>query len=243
MRIDINLASRPYEDTRQFWTYWGTGLALLAVATAILAFMAVTGFVRAGRDRRQISRLESQIDAYDREKAQAEALLNQPQNRELREQSRFLNELFERKAFSWTRVFQDLEQVMPAHLHVVSIHPDMSSGNNVEIKVVVGGESQQQALDLVRKMENSQHFKQTRINNEKTADQQGEAPTVCSLKSKRHTRPGASPIRAAGGCTDAGLKGNPHSFVYGNRRPGGCRYHCSCDARDAHGGPGKSAPG
>jgi type IV pilus assembly protein PilN len=199
MRIDINLASRPYEDTRQFWTYWGTGLALLAVVTAILVFMAVTGFVRAGRDRRQISRLESQIEAYDREKAQAEALLNQPQNRELREQSRFLNELFERKAFSWTRVFQDLEQVMPAHLHVVSIHPDMSSGNNVEIKVVVGGESQQQALDLVRKMENSQHFKQTRINNEKTADQQGGSTDRVQFEIEAGYTPWGQPERSGGG--------------------------------------------
>jgi type IV pilus assembly protein PilN len=166
MRIDINLATRPYEDSRKFWTYWGTGLALLAIATALLLFMTVTGFMRARGDRAQIAKLDEQIAAYDREKAQAEALLNQPQNRELRDQSRFLNELFERKAFSWTRVFEDLEQVMPAHLRVVSIHPNVSGDNNVTIKLVVGGESQVQALDLIRKMENSQHFKQTRINRE-----------------------------------------------------------------------------
>ena len=164
MRIDINLASRPYEDSRQFWTYWGTGLALLGLVTALLLFMAGTGFVRAGRDRGQISKLEAQIASYDREKAEAEALLNQPKNRELRDQSRFLNDLFERKSLSWTRVFEDLEQVMPAHLHVISIHPNVSAENSVTIKLTVGGESQQQALDLVRKMENSQHFKQIKIN-------------------------------------------------------------------------------
>lgn len=166
MRIDINLATRPYEDSRQFWTYWGAGLALLAIATALLLFMMLTGFMRARGDRTQITKLEEQIAKYDREKAQAEALLNQPQNRVIRDQSRFLNELFERKAFSWTRVFEDLEQVMPAHLRVVSIHPNVSADNNVTIKLVVGGDSQMQALDLVRKMENSQHFKQTRINSE-----------------------------------------------------------------------------
>ena len=166
MRIDINLATRPYEDSRQFWTYWGTGLALLAVATALLLFMTVTGFMRARGDRTQIAKLEDQIAEFDREKAAAEALLNQPQNRELRDQSRFLNELFERKAFSWTRVFEDLERVMPAHLRVISIHPNVAADNNVTIKLVVGGDSQMQGLDLVRKMENSQHFKQTRINSE-----------------------------------------------------------------------------
>jgi type IV pilus assembly protein PilN len=163
MRIDINLATRPYEDSRQFWIYWGTGLALLSIATALLLFMTVTGLIRASGDRAQIAKLEQQIAAYDREKAQAVAVLNQPQNRELRDQSRFLNELFERKAFSWTRVFEDLEQVMPAHLRVISIHPNVSGDNNVTIRLMVGGESQIQALDLVRKMENSQHFKQTKI--------------------------------------------------------------------------------
>ena len=173
MRIDINLATRPYEDSRQFWTYWGAGLGLLALATALLMFMAVTGYVRAGHDRQQLAKLQSQIAAYDREKSEAEAVLNQPQNRELREQSQFLNELFERKSFSWTRVFEDLEQVMPAHLHVISIQP-LPADNNVEIKLVVAGDSQVQALDLVRKMESSKHFKQTRINREL---QQEQTPT------------------------------------------------------------------
>src|SRR5437899_5301591 len=173
MRIDINLASQPYEDSRRFWTYWGTGLALLAIATALLVFLAVTGFVRAGRDREQIAKLKGEMAAYDQEKAQAEAILNQPKNRDLRERSRFLNQLFERKAFSWTRVFENLEQVMPAHLHVISIHPGVSTENTIDIKLTVGGDSPEQALDLVRKMENSNHFKETRISSEKFVTEQG----------------------------------------------------------------------
>jgi type IV pilus assembly protein PilN len=173
MRIDINLASQPYEDSRRFWTFWGTGLALLALATALLVFLAVSGFVRAGRDREQIAKLKAESAAYDQEKAQAEAVLNQPKNRDLRERSRFLNQLFERKAFSWTRVFENLEQVMPAHLHVISIHPGISSGNTIDIKLVVGGDSPEQAQDLVRKMENSNHFKETRISSEKFVTDEG----------------------------------------------------------------------
>ena len=171
MRIDINLASQPYEDSRQFWSYWATGLALLSAITLFLVFMAVTGFLRAGHDRAQIAKLKDQIAAYDREKTQAEAVLNQPQNRELREQSRFLNALFLRKEFSWTKVFEDLERVMPAHLHVVSINPGSTADNNLEIRLLVGGESREQALDLVRKMEGSNRFRQTRIESEKAENE------------------------------------------------------------------------
>ena len=98
--------------------------------------------------------------------------MNQPANRMVRDRSRFLNALFQRKAFSWTRVFEDLERVMPAHLHVVSIHPDVSADNNAEIKLLVGGDSREQALDLVRKMEGSKRFKQTRIDNIKFASEE-----------------------------------------------------------------------
>jgi type IV pilus assembly protein PilN len=168
MQININLATQPYEDSSRFWTYWGTGLALLGLATAMLVFLAGTSFINASKDRGQMSKLQTEIAAYDQDKGRAEAILNQPQNRTLRDRSRFLNELFQRKAFSWTRVFEDLERVMPARLHVVSIHPDMSADNGLEIKLVVAGDSREQALDLVRKMEGSKRFKQTQIESERS---------------------------------------------------------------------------
>ena len=62
---------------------------------------------------------------------------------------------------------------MPAHLHVLSIHPDLSSENNLALKLVVGGDSREQALVLIRKMEQSNRFKQTRIDQVKFAPEQG----------------------------------------------------------------------
>jgi Tfp pilus assembly protein PilN len=166
MQLNINLASQPYEDSRQFWTYWGTGIGLLALVTVLLVYLAVNGFVEGSRDRQQMTKLRTELAQFDREKSQAEAMLNQPQNRTVRDQSRFLNDLFARKEFSWTLAFEQLEQVMPAHLHVISIHPGISADNNLELKLVVGGETREQALDLVRKMESSKHFRQTRIDSE-----------------------------------------------------------------------------
>ncbi len=56
---------------------------------------------------------------------------------------------------------------MPAHLHVVSINPGNTVDNGLELKLLVGGDSREQALDLVRKMESSNRFRQTRIESEK----------------------------------------------------------------------------
>jgi type IV pilus assembly protein PilN len=168
MRIDINLATQPYEDSRRFWTYWGSALGVLGLITLVLGYLAIAGFIQASHERAKIAGLQREIAAYDQEKAAAQAMLSLPENRLVRDQSRFLNDLFQRKSFSWTKVFEDLEQVMPAHLHVVSIQPDMSKDNNLEIKLVVAGESREQALDLVRKMEGSQRFKETHIDTERS---------------------------------------------------------------------------
>ncbi len=174
MRVNINLATHPYEDVRRFWLRWGGALAALGLLTLLLVYSALTGWVMARKDHGLIRQREEQIAARDTEKAKAEALLNLPQNRSTRDRSQFLNDLFQRKAFSWTKVFEDLEGVMPPRLHVVSIRPEMASDNQLEIKLVVAGESRERAQELVRRMENSQRFQQTHILQE-TAASTGQA--------------------------------------------------------------------
>ena len=168
MRLDINLATRPYEDSRQFWTRWGAGLGLLGIVTLLLLYLVITGIASARSDRVLIKEREQQIADRDQQRARAEATLNLPENRSTRDRSQFLNDLFQRKAFSWTRVFEDMERVMPNRLHLVSIQPTMSTSHQLELKMVVGGDTREHAQELVRRMEGSQHFQDTKIEVENT---------------------------------------------------------------------------
>jgi type IV pilus assembly protein PilN len=166
MRVDINLATQAYEDARRFWLRWGGGLVALGILTLLLLVMTVNGWIGARKDRQLIRKYEAQSAERDKEKADAQALLNLPQNSSTRDRSLFLNDLFQRKAFSWTKAFEDLERLMPPRLHVVSIHPELSPDNALEIKLLVAGDSREHALDLVSKMEASQHFHETYIEEE-----------------------------------------------------------------------------
>ncbi len=166
MRIDVNLATQPYEDARFFWMRWGTLVALLAILTAALLAETVMGFVYARQDVRMSNQIKAEISKRDQERAHAEAFLNQPQNRDIRDRSQFLNALIQRKAFSWTQVFADLEKVMPARLHVVSIHPEITEEEQLQIKLTVAGDSRERALDLVKRMEESPRFRQPVVNSE-----------------------------------------------------------------------------
>ena len=166
MRLNINLASHPYRDVRRFLATWGVGAAVLVLVTIALGLYAAYGWRQSRTIREQVSQLRNEIDKFDRERAAAIALLNQPQNREVAAQAAFLNELMARRSFSWTRLFMELEKIMPARLHVLSITPALNKQNQIEIHMVVGGDSRQQAVELVERLEDSASFRQPELRTE-----------------------------------------------------------------------------
>jgi type IV pilus assembly protein PilN len=184
MRLNINLASQPYEDAHRFWMRWGTGLAIATILSLALVVTTVSGWFAARRDHADIVQLKAQIAQRDRARQQAEEFLNRPENRSTRDQSQFLNQLIERKAFSWTHVLEDLEKVMPARVHLVSIQPELDDDNQLHLKLSVGGDSRDKALELARRMEDSRRFNSSRITSERWNSQnnnQGD-PFQCTIE-------------------------------------------------------------
>ncbi len=166
MQLDINLASQPYEDARQFWLRWGTAVGAVGLVTLVLLTLTITGWVNARRDHNAMAEKRALIADRDNIRANAEEFLNRPENRNTRDTSQFLNELIERKAFSWTLVLENLEKVMPPRVHVVSIHPELDEDNQLALKMTVAGDSRDRAIELSRRMEDSGRFAQTDISSE-----------------------------------------------------------------------------
>jgi hypothetical protein len=55
-------------------------------------------------------------------------------------------------------VFEDLEQVMPPNLHVVSLRPELNEQNQMELQMKVACDTRTAAVELVHRMEGSKHF-------------------------------------------------------------------------------------
>ena len=166
MRLDINLATQPYEDAREFWMRWGTVLGAAGLLTLVLLGWTIAGWFNARRDRIKIAEFQAQIAQRDRTRQQAEDFMNRPENRAIRDQSRLINGLIDRKAFSWTRVLESLEKVMPPRVHLVSMHPQLSEDNLLTLKMSVAGDSRDRAIELARRMEETRRFAQTSIEGE-----------------------------------------------------------------------------
>ncbi|HXE91178.1 MAG TPA: hypothetical protein VNK82_09470 [Terriglobales bacterium] len=168
MKLDINLASQPYEDIRQFLLQWGTAVALVALVTLGLVSYAVRTWTDAREARREITQLREDLARLDREQQEAVAVLSRPEYADLRRRAAFTNGLIARRTFSWTQVFAALEKVMPAQVHVISLEPEVVEGNQIELHMRVAGRSRDQALELVRRMETSERFRLPELRSERT---------------------------------------------------------------------------
>jgi type IV pilus assembly protein PilN len=124
----------------------------------------------------KIAVVKQEIASLDAEKAQAQAILNQPQNREVADQSQFLNQLFVRKSLSWTRVFTEMEKLMPPNIHVVSMKPEFNRDNQLVLHVVVTTPARDKAVELVKRMEKSPHFRTPQVEAENAVGEGAAGP-------------------------------------------------------------------
>jgi len=163
MRLDMNLASQPYEDARDFYVRWGTALALVTLISIGLVAFAVREWVGNRENATKISAVRQNIAKLETERRDNEAILNRAENRSTRDRSQFVNSLIARKSFSWTQVFSDLEKIMPARVHVLSITPELKEDRQIAIKMRVAGDSGVRALELARKLEQSRRFREAQV--------------------------------------------------------------------------------
>jgi hypothetical protein len=172
MKITINFATQPYQETQRFMLRWRLILSGAALLAIVLLSASVASILDWRTTRMQAAELRRQIDEQDRMRSQVETLLSRPDNQQIRMRAELLNSAIARKAFSWTEVFTDLERVMPPRLHVTSIHPEVNSDDQLELHLSVSGSSREDGIKLVRRLEQSSHFALARINNEENLDPQ-----------------------------------------------------------------------
>ena len=68
-----------------------------------------------------MDQLNQELTAISTEQARLDATLRQPANASILERSLLLNTLVERKSVSWTRIFADLEAVMPPNVRLIQV--------------------------------------------------------------------------------------------------------------------------
>ncbi len=152
MKIPINLASQPFRRDRAMLAASIAVTVLLVLTLGVLISLAMTDRAQMADVRADIGRLNGRIRAVSTEQARLDAVLRQPDNAGVLETSVFLNELLTRKGISWTRIFADLEKVLPYNVRIIQIHPTVDAQNQIRLDMLVGAESPEPVIELMKKM-------------------------------------------------------------------------------------------
>jgi len=158
MKIPINLASQPFRRDRPMIA---ASIAVILVLTALLGVLVV--FIQQDNEqlaglRQDIGRLNRQIHTVSAEQTKLESVMRQPQNASVLEWSVLINTLIYHKAISWSRLFADLEKILPYDVKVVSIHPQVDVENHVRLDMQLGSDKPGSVRQALKALEESPSF-------------------------------------------------------------------------------------
>lgn len=164
MKIPINLASEPFRKSRPVLLATVVLGAVLTLTLALQVYLIVAERGRLADTRASVSRLNAQLQQVQNGQARLDALLRQPENAQVLLRNQLLNTLIDRKAISWTKLFADLEGVMPYDVRLIAVRlPQINSQQEVLLDMVVGAKSPEPVLQLLRRLESSPLFGQTTV--------------------------------------------------------------------------------
>src|SRR3984885_5198216 len=175
MRIQLNLASRPFVELGPLYLRLRIVIVLLAVTAVPLWLLLATEKQKAAVAQSRLDAVNAQIHALERQRQVFQAAMRQPQNASVLTQSQFLNQMFAEKSFSWTAVMMDLENVLPTGVQVMAIDPVPTKDGKVTIRLRVSG-AHDRGVDLVRNLEHSHRFLAPRLARETAESNQNGGP-------------------------------------------------------------------
>ncbi|HRJ19614.1 MAG TPA: hypothetical protein PLF84_11240 [Bryobacteraceae bacterium] len=162
-RIPLNLASEPFRRDRPLLA----GSAVAAVLLLVVLVVQVMAILRereaAAEAREMLAGLNREITEVNQRVARLEGELRKPANAAVLERSAFLNVLLQRKGISWTRLFGDLEEVFPHNVRLVTIRPAVTAAGPVQLEMVVGAQTPEPVIQLLRQLEGSKVFSRTEV--------------------------------------------------------------------------------
>lgn len=158
MRFPINLSSEPFRRNRPMIVASSVLAGLLVVTLGLLVLLIVNERHQKRDVREATAQAEAQLARLTAEQSAIEAAMRKTENADVLERSVFLNNLIARKGVSWTRLFGDLEGVMPHNVRLVAIRPQTDPKNNIQLEMTVGALDYGPVIDMLKRMEMSGIF-------------------------------------------------------------------------------------
>ncbi|MGC4049913.1 MAG: hypothetical protein QM757_10415 [Paludibaculum sp.] len=163
VRIPINLSQEPFRKDRPILVA-SAATGILLVGVLIMLVSIILRERDAARESREMmARIDQQLSVVNQQYTKIETQLRQPANSAVLDRSLLLNALLIRKGISWTRLFEDLEKVFPGNVRLVAVRPYVTGDNLVQLDMVVGAQTPEPVIQLLRRLEGSNLFGATAL--------------------------------------------------------------------------------
>ena len=136
---------------------------LLMVTLGLLISLSVTERRESTDTRGELNRVNRQLAAIRTEQVKLDAAMRQPGNAVVLDRSVLINTLIRRKAISWTRIFGDLEKVMPHNVRLLTIRPQVNANDELFLDLTVAAEAPEPVIGFIVKLEGSEVFGSTAV--------------------------------------------------------------------------------
>ena len=117
MSARLNLSSNPFRNRVLPWTVTAFVVASSVVALLLIAQSTLQTNAKIVATERDVADLRKQTDTLNKQAKEIETALTPDQKRDLK----YAHALVDRKEFSWSRLFADLEASLPGEIKVTRI--------------------------------------------------------------------------------------------------------------------------
>ena len=163
MRVDLNLATKPFGRARLFWSLSGLAGAVLLLAAIGLGWTYYSKRAVSPETAQARIQIQQELSQLGAEEAQLTAELRRAETVDIYDRSFFLNQLLTRKGVSWKRTFEDVERVLPPRVLMMQIRPAVTAENNVELEMQVGAETWNDFIEFMTELESSEVFERPNV--------------------------------------------------------------------------------
>jgi len=167
LKVRLNLATKPLESHRRFLAGSGLAAGVAAILLVYLSWHVYSVRSAAANIRIRTEAIHQQLAKYESQGQELQRFFNQKEIASLHDRAAFLNGIIDARSFNWTKMFMDLEQILPAGVHVMSIQPTQLAGH-AELKLIFGATSDDAKLKFFHALEQSKEFSDVKEEREYT---------------------------------------------------------------------------
>jgi hypothetical protein len=171
--LRTNLSTRPFYNERAVHLVMGT-IAILVLAFGV--FNVVRLVRLSGREvrlRAEVSAAETRTSTLVDETRRLRRSINKAELEEVTDEANSANALIDRRVFSWSGLFTELETTLPADVRLLSVTPRLEAGGRVTVALALVGRRPEDIDAFVEKLGKSGTFADV-LSRQESVDKDGQ---------------------------------------------------------------------